>query len=335
MQTGRHGWSRPVTPPADRAVCTLEWGLLISERMRHARGLTVALALVFVASGSFPAGAAQEPQTPIFRSAVRTVPVYATVVDQNGRLVPGLTEEDFEILDNGKPAPITLFSDEPQPFTAVVMLDTSASMTEHLGLLKRASEQFLIRLLPVDRAQVGAFNDKLQLSGTFTNDRDELIAALDDLQFGNPTRLNDAIAFSLDALQGIEGRRVVLVFSDGEDTFSKLRFGPVQDRARNEEVMVYAIGLEVDYFNGMRRVRSRPDRNLRRIADETGGGYFELKRTDELAPTFTRVSQELRSQYLLGFAPETLDGRVHKLEVRVKKPGMTVRARRSYLAVDE
>ncbi len=276
----------------------------------------------------------QPPQAPIFRAAVRTVPVYATVVDQQGRLVPDLTEEDFAILDNGKPAPITLFSNESQPFTAVVMLDTSASMTLHLDLLKRAAEQFLIRLLPVDRAQVGAFNDKLQLSGTFTNDRDDLIGALGDLQFGNPTRLNDAIAFSLDALEGVEGRRVVLVFSDGEDSASKLRFGSVQDRARNEEVMVYAIGLEVDYFNGARRVRSRPDRNLRRIADETGGGYFELKQSDELAPTFTRVAQELRSQYLLGFAPENLDGRVHKLEVRVTKPGMTVRARRSYLAVD-
>lgn len=292
------------------------------------------LALTAVLATGVLTAAVQPPQAPIFRAAVRTVPVYATVVDQQGRLVPDLTEEDFAILDNGKPAPITLFSNESQPFTAVVMLDTSASMTLHLDLLKRAAEQFLIRLLPVDRAQVGAFNDKLQLSGTFTNDRDDLIGALGDLQFGNPTRLNDAIAFSLDALEGVEGRRVVLVFSDGEDSASKLRFGSVQDRARNEEVMVYAIGLEVDYFNGARRVRSRPDRNLRRIADETGGGYFELKQSDELAPTFTRVAQELRSQYLLGFAPENLDGRVHKLEVRVTKPGMTVRARRSYLAVD-
>lgn len=301
--------------------------------MKHACPLPIALAVALVIGGPLAAGA-QEPQTPIFRSAVRTVPIYATVVDQGGRLVPDLTAEDFEILDNGKPAEVTLFSNESQPFTAVVMMDTSASMTEHLDLLKAASEQFLIRLLPVDRAQVGAFNDKLQLSGTFTNDRDELIAALADLQFGNPTRLNDAVAFSLDALKGVEGRRVVLVFSDGEDTFSKQRFGPVLDRARNEEVMVYAIGLEVDYFNGMRRrFRSGRDRT-RRIADETGGGYFELKKTDELAPTFTRVSQELRSQYLLGFAPETLDGKVHKLEVRVKKPGMTVRARRSYVAVD-
>ena len=272
---------------------------------------------------------------PIFKSNVRTVPVYATVVDPSGRLVPSLEKEDFTILDNGKPAEVSLFSNESQPFTAVVMLDTSASMTANLKLLNRAAEQFLLRLLPVDRAQVGAFNDKIQLSGTFTNNRDELISALNDLYFGNPTRLNDGIAAGLDALQGVDGRRVVLVFTDGEDTSSRLGFKTVLERARDEEVMVYSIGLESEYFNGMRVVKSKPSRDLRKISDETGGGYFELLKTAELAPTFTRVAQELRSQYLIGFAPAALDGKVHKLDVKVNKLGMTVRARRSYLAAPD
>ena len=215
---------------------------------------------------------------PIFRASVRTVPVYATVLDANGRLVPDLTQDDFSVTDNGKPAEIALFSSEPQPFTAVVMMDTSASMTANLKLLNRAAEQFLLRLLPVDRAQVGAFNDKIQLSGTFTNNRDELIAALDDLYFGNPTRLNDAIAASLDALQGVDGRRVMLVFTDGEDTASRIGFGKVLERSRDEEVMVYSIGLESEYFNGVRVVRSKPSRDLRKISEETGGGYFELQK---------------------------------------------------------
>lgn len=279
--------------------------------------------------------AATGAQQPTFRSSIRTVPVYTTVVDATGRLAGDLGQEDFTILDNGKPVPISLFSNESQPFTAIVMLDTSASMTANLKFLNRAAEQFLLRLMPVDKAQVGAFNDKIQLSGTFTSDRDDLVAALDELQFGNPTRLNDAIGVSLDALQGIDGRRVILMFSDGEDTSSRTRFRTVMDRARDEEVMVYSIGLESEMFDGVRVIRTRPSRDLRRIADETGGGYFELKQTDELAPTFTRVAQELRSQYLLGFAPETLDGKVHKLEVRVSKAGMTARARRSYLANPE
>ena len=272
---------------------------------------------------------------PIFKSTVRTVPVYATVIDVSGRLVPELEQADFTILDNAKPAEVSLFSNESQPFTAVVMLDTSASMTANLKLLNRAAEQFLLRLLPDDKAQVGAFNDKIQLSGTFTNNRDELIGALNDLYFGNPTRLNDGIAAGLDALQGIDGRRVVLVFTDGEDTSSRLSFKTVLERARDEEVMVYSIGLESEYFNGVRVVRSRPSRDLRKISDETGGGYFELVKTADLSPTFTRVAQELRSQYLIGFAPAALDGKVHKLEVRVNKPGMTVRARRSYLAAPD
>jgi Ca-activated chloride channel homolog len=272
---------------------------------------------------------------PVFKSSVRTVPIYATVVDGSGRLVPELDRSDFTILDNGKPADVTLFSNESQPFTAVVMLDTSASMTANLKLLNRAAEQFLLRLLPVDRAQVGAFNDKIQLSGEFTNDRDALIGALNDLYFGNPTRLNDGIAAGLDALQGIDGRRVVLVFTDGEDTSSRIGFKSVLERARDEEVMVYSIGLESEYFNGMRVVKSRPSRDLRKISDETGGGYFELLKTADLAPTFTRVAQELRSQYLIGFAPAALDGKVHKLEVKVTRPGMTVRARKSYLAAPD
>jgi Ca-activated chloride channel homolog len=301
--------------------------------------LAAALAgLALAAPGAAPAGdvgVSSSQDQPVFRASVRTVPVYATVLDSGARLVPDLEQGDFTVLDNGKPAEIALFSSEPQPFTAVVMLDTSASMTANLKLLNRAAEQFLLRLLPVDRAQVGAFNDKIQMSGEFTNNRDELIANLNDLYFGNPTRLNDAIGASLDSLKGMEGRRVVLVFTDGEDTSSRTKFGTVLDRARDEEVMVYSIGLESEYFNGVRVVRSRPSRDLRKISEETGGGYFELSQTADLAPTFSRVATELRSQYLIAFTPAALDGKVHKLDVRVNRPGMTVRARKSYLAALE
>jgi Ca-activated chloride channel family protein len=293
------------------------------------------LALAAPDAATLGEAVALQEQQPVFRASVRTVPVYATVLDANLRLVPDLEQADFSVLDNGKPADIALFSSEPQPFSAVVMLDTSASMTANLKLLNRAAEQFLLRLLPVDRAQVGAFNDKIQMSGEFTNNRDELIADLNDLYFGNPTRLNDAIGASLDALKGVDGRRVVLVFTDGEDTSSRTKFSTVLDRSRDEEVMVYSIGLESEYFNGVRVVRSKPSRDLRKISEETGGGYFELSQTSDLAPTFSRVATELRSQYLIAFTPAALDGKVHKLDVRVNRPGMTVRARKSYLAASE
>ena len=271
-------------------------------------------------------------QQPSFKTGTQVVPVYVTVVDEQKRLVPDLGREDFEVLDNGKPVTLTQFDNEPEPFSVVVMLDTSASMTGSLELLESAAEQFVIRLLPEDQGMVGAFNDKIEFPiASFTSDRDELAAALKEMDFGNPTRLYDAVAASIEQLRMVQGRRVVLVFTDGEDTASKIGMSRVLDEAREDEVMIYAIGLESEYFNGQRKVRSRPDRGLRRLADETGGGYFELKKTDELGSTFTRVAQELHSQYVLGFAPAN-DGKLHKLEVRVKKAGMTPRARKSYLA---
>jgi Ca-activated chloride channel family protein len=297
------------------------------------RLVLTALVSIIVASQGF-SGAAATQETQKFKSGTQTVPLYVTVTDATRRLVPELVQEDFEILDNGKPQSITLFDNEVRPITAVVMLDTSGSMTLALDLVKKASEQFLIRLLPDDRGRVGAFNDKIEFfpSDRFTGNRDELIGYLKELDFGYPTRLYDAVDQSIDKLEPIEGRRVVVVFTDGDDTASKAGLGDVLDRARLLEVMVYAIGLESDYFNGVQRVRTRPDRGLRKLAEETGGGFYELKKTDELGATFTRVAQELHSQYVLGFSPEKLDGKVHKLDVRVKKPGMTARARKSYVA---
>jgi Ca-activated chloride channel family protein len=269
---------------------------------------------------------------PTFRAGTQVVPLYVTVQDPDKRLVPDLAREDFEVLDNGKPVTLTQFSNEPEAFSVVVMLDTSASMTASLELLKEAAEQFVIRMLPEDRGMVGAFNDKIQFPvGDFTSDRDDLIGGLRELGFGNPTRLYDAVEASIQQLRDVQGRRVVLVFTDGDDTASKIGMGKVLDQARADEVMIYSIGLESVYFNGQHKVRTRPDRGLRRLSDETGGGYFELKNSDDLGPTFTRVAQELHSQYVLGFPPAT-DGKLHKLEVRLKKSGMTARARKSYLA---
>jgi Ca-activated chloride channel family protein len=271
-------------------------------------------------------------QTPFKSGSGAIVPIFATVLDGQQRLVPNLVREDFEILDNDKPQPIVIFADEIQPITVVVMLDTSGSMTASIALLKNAAEQFLLRLLPADQGRVGAFNDKIDLNSRFTSNRDELISAAKDLDYGNGTRLWDAVALALDELKDKEGRRVILVFTDGDDTSSRVRMGTVMDRARAEEVMVYAIGLESTYGPRQQVVRTRPDGGLKKIADETGGGYFELKKTADLAPTFTRVAQELHSQYVLGIEAKQLDGKVHKLTVRMKQPGMSARARRSYLA---
>jgi Ca-activated chloride channel homolog len=297
------------------------------------RRVTARLAAAAVIVGAVTGGGLVGAQQPTFRSGTQFVPLFTTVTDSQGRLVPDLDQDQFTILDNGKPQNITVFENQTQPFTAIVMLDFSASMTANLDRLKQATEQFLIRMLPTDKAQVGAFSDKIQFSGTFTSDRDDLIGALRDLQFGNPTRLYDAVYESIDLLGDVDGRKVVVAFTDGDDTASRRGLGDALDYAREKEVMVYSIGLESEIQVAPGRFqRTRPDRGLKKLAEETGGGYFELKKTDDLGPTFTRVVQELHSLYTIGFNPAVLDGKEHKLDVRMKQAGMTARARRSYIA---
>ncbi|MCU1382551.1 MAG: hypothetical protein JWL71_1248 [Acidobacteria bacterium] len=288
----------------------------------------IAGAAALVAALSMSLGAQQGPT---FKSGTQVVSIFATVTDPQKRLVPNLTQDDFQVFDNDKPQPVVYFDNSNRPINVVVMLDTSGSMTLTIDLLKQAAEQFLLRLLPEDKGRVGAFNDKIQFNARWSSDRDQMITDAKNLDFGNGTRLWDAAAASLDELKTIEGRKVILLFTDGDDTESRTRLGAVLDRARAEEVMIYAIGLESKFMG----TTTKPDGGLRKIAEETGGGYFELKRATDLAPTFSKVAQELHSQYVIGFAPTALDNKVHKLAVKMKQPGMTAQARRSYLAAGD
>ena len=298
--------------------------------MRIQRALLIGLAALVMTQGALTG------QQPLFRSGTELVDLYVTVTDDDGRLVPNLVQEEFAIFDEDQPQEIVLFDNEVRPITVVVMLDSSISTTNVMHLIMGGAEQFLIRMLPEDRARVGAFNDKIEvLPGEFVGDRDTLIASLSELDFGNETRLFDAISASLDALQGVDGRKVVLVLTDGQDSASQKGWREVLEQAIAEDVMIYSIGLEVEYFDGVRNRRTSPDNSLRRLAQETGGGYFELQETDELGSTFTRVSQELHSQYVLGFAPSVRDGKVHSLDVRLAGRGMSARARQSYIAPSE
>ena len=273
-------------------------------------------------------------QNQTIKVSTASVPVYVTVTNADKQLVPDLTIDDFEVLDNQKPQTINVFENKPVPITAVVMIDTSGSMTGNLEFVKEGVEQFLLRLLPEDKAQVGEFSDKIKFHpGEFIDNRDRLIYLLkNDLDFGYPTRLWDAAEESLGQLEPMPGRKVLVLFTDGDDTASKIGVGKVMDHAREKDIMIYGVGFQSEYFNGQHMVRSQPDRGLKKLTEDTGGGYFELKRSADLNETFTRVAQELHSQYVLGFSPETLDGKVHKLDVRVKKTGMTARARKTYVA---
>lgn len=302
-----------------------------------------AVLLLGVAGGLATAGGvgAQAPsqKEPLFRTSTDQVSLNVTVVDRQRRLVGDLVQDDFQIFEDGKPRAIEVFSNEVRPITVAVLLDTSLSMTDKIPLLKQAAENFVLKLNPDDAVVIGNFDDKVKVGTEFTSDPRRLRQDIEDIDYGNGTHLYDALLVGLDRLRPIEGRRVVLVFTDGRDEGSDASAGKVVERARTDETMVYAIGFRGRVFapgfhSGPPTREAAPDAVLKRLADETGGGYFELRATDDFLPTFTRVAEELHSQYLIGFTPSTLaDGKWHKVEVRVARADAVARTRKGYYAV--
>lgn len=297
-------------------------------------------------------------QAPTFKAGARTVAVYATVTSPTGRLVPDLPREAFTIYDNGKPQPLTLFATEVQPITVVLLLDRSVSMVRNFELVEKAAEQFVAAMLPADKARIGSFSNRIQVDPRdFTSDKAELIRILrSELQEEGPTPLWNAVNVGITALLHQQGRRVVLVFTDGMD--SPLSFGSrnnslkdVMKRAEEEDVMVYSVGLAASVpmvsrasggggrhsrYSGGGRYTNRPDEGLPKLAAVTGGGYYELTRASDLSATFATIADELHHQYAIGFTPPALDGKMHALEVRVSGgEGLIARARKSYLARNE
>ena len=270
-----------------------------------------------------------------FRSTTLSVPIYTSVLDKNGRLVPDLEEGDFQVFDNGKPVPLGSFVRDVQPVSVVIALDTSASMMPSFSFALTAAEAFALRILPADRARVLTFDDRVRWGPAFTSNRDAIINFLrHDVPYGNATALWDGLYQSVGELRGESNRKVVLVLSDGEDTESRLDGDAVLDSAQQDHVMVYSVGLRHMCRCGSygQMVQTNPDRFLKKLSEHTGGGYFILSKAADLNSTFSRVADELHRQYLLSITPAVLDGKVHELEVRVKVPGMTARARRSYIA---
>ena len=319
--------------------------------MRVTRSLSyVALAACVLAA---PGAAAR--QQPVFRGTGDAVRVFVTVTDGDGRLVTTLARDDFEVRDDGKPQPITLFDSTPQPVRLIVMLDVSGSMEGNLPLLRAAAEQLFARLRPDDGARVGTFGHEIAIGSSFTRNPDELRAALPNtIAPDAPTPLWRALDEALDAFGGEgEERRVILVLSDGKDS------GPISfrqryvsqaeviDRARDDDVMVYAIGMRSRGRRppmqpgigpgGLQAMLTAdlPDPGLARVAQETGGGYTEIRFGQDLGAAFAQVADELHSQYLIAFSPPKRDGKVHDLQVRVSQRGLKPRARKSYVAPKE
>lgn len=275
-------------------------------------------------------------QEPLFRSRIDIVPIYTTVADAQGRLVPDLVQDDFDVFDNGKAVEIAVFSNDPQPITVVAMLDMSGSRTGTFLRVRAGMQEFVRALLPGDRVRIGTYGHEISLSPLLTGSQSDLMRVLDEeLWPGGGTPTWNAVDAALTSLAGERGRRVVLVLTDnGEsDTLPGRRAGytDVYRRATRESYLVYAISLPllVKAHGIVSKLRSA----MIELAHDTGGGYIDLGPGDPLAPTFRRVAEELRHQYLIGFRPAIWDGKEHKLEVTLKRRGLTARARRNYVAV--
>ncbi|HMF95285.1 MAG TPA: VWA domain-containing protein [Vicinamibacterales bacterium] len=312
---------------------------------------------------------ATQSQPPSFSTSTKTVAVYATVTDGRGRLVTDLTRDDFMVDDNGKRQALTLFSNDVQPITLVMLLDRSSSMKPNFDLEAQGAEAFVRSMGPGDKARIGSFANEIRIDpDEFSSDREKLLRIVrQDLQEPGPTPLWNAVDRAMDKLLLEQGRRVVLVFTDGVDR--PLNFASrnkslkdVTKRAEEHDIMVYAIGLAGDNgmpgqsgdrngrgamgpgaigglggrgmggYSGRQQELEGPDEGLPKIAGATGGGYFELKTAATLVSTFARVADELHHQYALGFAPEKLDGKMHEITVKASNQVLTVRARKRYLA---
>jgi len=281
----------------------------------------VRLVLVAVASSVLLA----QTRPPTFKSGARTVYVYATVQGKDGRLVPDLKREDFQISDNGKSQPITVFDNDPQHITLSLLFDMSGSMAMDFARIREAAGVFVDSLWPDDRARIGSFGTEVALSPLLTSDKPTLHRVLDEeLWPGGGTPMWHATELAMKSLDAETGRRVILLLTDGEDSgmFVAGNRGDTRKHAERDGFMIYAIGLPGHDIAD----------DLRSLSEDTGGGYYLVDQKDDLGASFKRVVEELHHQYVLGFSTETLDGRSHSLSVKTTKAGAKVRARKNYVA---
>jgi Ca-activated chloride channel homolog len=200
-----------------------------------------------------------------------------------------------------------------------------------------AANDFVLRMMPDDRTAIASFADRFQMRQPFSSDRDELLGHLRDefnLRIGNETRLWESMIEGILAVNHETNRRVVLAITDGWNMTNPYKPGFAGPR----DVLVSAIGGDVMIYTiamwtlDERYKQSQPNRDVESLSTETGGGFVEVHESNDINKTLTQVSTELHRQYVLGFTAAVLDGKTHKLDVRVKRPGLDVRARKSYVA---
>jgi Ca-activated chloride channel family protein len=311
-----------------------------------------AAAALLVVLGGLPARAEQAPgtqpaqgtpseQTQLFRSGVDLVSLNVTV-SENGtaRYVTDLAQDDFQVFEDGVKQDVSYYTRANLPVALSLLIDTSASMESRLQTAQDAAIGFAKRLRPQDLAEVIDFDSRVVILQTFTSNVGELEQAIRRTSAGGSTSMYNAVYIALNALKKIVAanvdeirRQAIVLLSDGEDTSSMMAYEEVLELAKRSETAIYAIGLRsTDGAFSASRGFKEAEFVLKQLAQETGGRAFFPTDINQLADIYGQISDELSSQYTVGYTSKNTkrDGAWRRVVVRVGRPNLLARTKQGY-----
>ena len=283
------------------------------------------------------AAAAVAAQGQRIRSGIELVSLNVTVADGGGKYAIDLTEPDFEVYEDGAKQNLTFFSRTQQPISLALLIDTSASMDERMGITQEAAIGFARQLHKEDQAEVIDFDSQVRILQKFTNDSAALEKAIRQTTANGSTSLYNALYIALKDLKKVKAettsdirRQAIVLLSDGDDTSSLIEFDQVLDLAKRSETVIYAIGLRQGEI--ARREFKEAEFVLKQLANETGGRAYFPTDARELQKIYQSIWDELSSQYAIAYssANPKRDGAWRRIQVRVVKPGLTARTKLGY-----
>ena len=268
--------------------------------------------------------AVAQPDT-TFKVDVKLVNVFVTVTDERGAPVAGLKKEDFELREDGKEQKIAVFGKESAlPLSIVLALDTSLSTRKDLPLELASARRFAHAILrPVDALSLYEFSEIVDEVLPFTSDLKSIDRAIDRVRPGAATALYDALYLGTQALEPRQGRKVMVVITDGGDTLSRVNYQEALREAEQAEAIVYSIIVVPIEASAGRDTGG--EHALIQISNDTGGRYFYATSVPQLDEAFRQISDELRTQYLLAYYPSQrlTDSDFRRIEVGVAGAGVS------------
>ena len=302
--------------------------------------LGLAVAAFFGASGAL---AQQGSDKPTFTAGLEMVNLTLSVRDADGKLVNDLKPDEFEVIEDERPQNVQLFARAVEPgdrdelaLDLGLLLDTSESMMSELRLSQEAAIRFL-EAIPRARELLTVFFDQdIRVSRYDSEHQQGLIERIMDMKGSGNTALYDAITVYLSKVVDAPGRKVLVLFTDGEDTTSSVSLPQLIGLVRSSHVTIYPIAFTGSFTLGNNRSLSARA-FVERLADISGGQVFLPRNSKDLPGIYDKILEELQSQYVIGFVSDNpaKDGKFRKLLVRVKRPGLRVRARQGYVVPKE